>query len=46
MPKVSASADNKEVKIAITQPTSTKKQAIVKATYKGQTKTYTIDIKD
>lgn len=42
--KVTAKSNNKDVKFAISQPDGGN-QAVVKATYKGVTKTYTINLK-
>ncbi len=44
IPSIKASCDNKDVKIAITQPTEPTGQAVVKFDYKGMVKTYTINL--
>lgn len=45
LPKISASASSKEVKITITQATSTNPVALVKCNYNGVVKTYKVIIK-
>lgn len=41
-PKVEATADNSNVKISVVQPTGYEDNAVVRATFNGKTKTYTI----
>ena len=45
-PKVSAKADNKAVKIEITQPESATGTAVVKCDYNGVVKTYTVKLSE
>ncbi|MCH5719459.1 hypothetical protein [Niabella hibiscisoli] len=42
VPKVTASSDNRSVKVTVTQPESASGKAIVKFDYKGVVKTYNV----
>lgn len=45
-PKVTAKADNKAVQIEITQPESVTSEAVVKCSYNGVVKTYTVKLSE
>ena len=46
VPKVTAKADNKAVQIEITQPESVTSEAVVKCSYNGVVKTYTVKLSE